>query len=299
MLYLNLAIIGMTEGAVYALLGLGLILIYRSTGVLNFSQAAMAMCSAYVAWQITTSAPWLTVWGALAITIAFGALMGAGLYYLIFSRLRDSPPVARLIASVGVAFILPALVRVVWSGQSERGLHLPFQFGSGVVKFSSIALQVQKLGLIAVTVGCGIGLHQWMKRSVTGTALRAVAQNRMAAQMAGVPERRISAAAWAIGGAMAALAGALYVPLAYLDPNMMIPFLPKAFAAALLGGLVNLPMGLVGGLALGAVESVFRGMHGSLPRLAETVGALGIVAFLLIRIERFFVSEHELKAIEQ
>lgn len=298
MLYLNLILIGISIGGVYALLGLGLVLIYRSSGVLNFAQTSMAMISTYVFWEVSRRAPFLTVWGALAAAVLFGAALGAGLYRTIFARLRNSPPLARLIASVGVAFILPAVARVIWSGQSERGVRLPAPFGTKVLRLGFAAIQSEQLALAVVSVVVGVGLHQWMRRSVAGMALRAVAQNRQAAQMLGVPEARISAIAWGIGGGLAALAGALYLPLQYLDPNQMATMLPAAFAAALLGGLVNIPMAVAGGLALGAMESVFRGMHGVFPRLAPTIAALGIVAFLLARIDRFFVSPAELKAIE-
>lgn len=298
MLYLNLILIGASIGGVYALLGLGLVLIYRSSGVLNFAQTSMAMFSTYVYWEVTTRAPFLTVWGALLIAVAFGAGLGVGLYKTIFVRLRDAPPVTRLIASVGVAFVLPALARVIWSGQSDHGIQLAAPFGTKVLRFGFAAIQTEQLALVIVSIATAIGLHQWMKRSVTGMALRAVAQNRQASQMLGVPEARISATAWGIGGALAALAGVLYIPLQYLDPNQMAAMLPVAFAAALLGGLVNLPMALIGGIALGAMESLFRGMHGVFPRLAPTIAALGIVAFLLARIDRFFVTPAELKAIE-
>lgn len=298
MLYINLVIIGVSVGGVYALLGLGLVLIYRSSGVLNFAQTSMAMFSTYVFWEVSRRAPFLTVWGAVIVAVAFGAALGAALYRGIFQRLRNAPPVTRLIASVGVAFILPALARVLWSGQSDTGIRLPAPFGTHVLKFGLAAIQAEQLGLVVVAVAVAIGLHRWMRHSTMGMALRAVSQNRQAAQMLGVPEARVSMTAWAIGGALAALAGVLYLPLQYLDPNQMATMLPVAFAAALLGGLVNLPMSLAGGLALGALESVFRGMHGIYPRLAPTIAALGIVAFLLARIDRFFVSAAELKAIE-
>lgn len=286
---------GISLGAVFALLGLGVVLIYKSSGVLNFAHGSMAMFSTYVYFEIIRTFGGIPVPVATLMAVAFGALLGAGAYYAVFRRMQDAGLLAKVIASLAVAGMLQGTAAFVWRNASQA--RVPSQFGEGTLKFASVSLSHQEIGTILVTLIAGIVLIQVLRRTTFGIALRATAQNRTAAKMLGVREQRVAATSWAIGGGLAAVAGVLVIPLSVLTVYSMIGYMVRGFVAAVVGGFVSLSAALFGGFALGAAQESLKATPAE--QLSSVFAGLVIAALLLGRVERFFALDQELRALQE
>src|SRR5947208_11909961 len=166
------------------------------------------------------------------------------------------------------------------------------------ITVGSATIPAQRIELLVIGASVGIGLTLLMKRTEFGMRVRALAQNPLAARLAGVDERRVHSAVWAIAGATAALAGVLIIPFGVLTPLALSGFQIKALAAALVGGFVSLPAALAGGLGLGVVQELLVGAPAPLNGMRTALSAVLVLALLLFGIERYFVSEQEQRALE-
>lgn len=289
------AVNGLFLGAVFALLGIGVVLIYKSSGVLNFAHGSMAMFSTYVYFEIDRSFG-LPTGASLALAVVAGAAIGAASYRLIFRRMRDAGLLAKVIAALALAGILQGAAAFIWRNVSEG--KLPQQFPGGSLHLGSISLGWQQIGTILITLGAGFGVVSLLKHTHFGISLRATAQNRTAARLLGVREDRVAGTAWALGGGLAALAGALVIPLSALTVYSMLGYMVRGFVAAVVGGFVSLPAAIAGGFGLGVAQESLLAVP-SLSSLSRVFAGLVIAALLLARIERFFALEQELRALEE
>jgi len=286
---------GISLGAVFALLGLGVVLIYKSSGVLNFAQGSMAMFSTYVYFEITRTFDGIPVVVATLMAVAFGALLGATAYVAVFKRMQGSGLLAKVIASLAVAGILQGTAAFLWRNASQA--RVPQQFPEGALRTGTVGLGYQEIGTIVLTLAAGAALMSLLRYTTFGIALRATAQNRMAARMLGVRETRVAATSWAIGGGLAALAGVLVIPLAVLTVYSMLGFMVRGFVAAIVGGFVSVPAALIGGFTLGAAQEGLRATP--LDQLSSVFAGLAVAALLLGRVERFFALDQELRALQE
>ena len=286
---------GLSLGAVFALLGLGVVLIYKSSGVLNFAHGSIAMFSTYIYFEITRSFSGIPLPVATIMAVAFGALLGAGFYLTVFRRMQEAGLLAKVIASLAVAGVLQGTAAFIWRNASQA--RVPQQLPEGSLRVSSIGLSYQEIGTILITLAVGIGLILVLRHTTFGIALRATAQNRMAARMLGVRETRVAATSWAIGGGLAALAGVLVIPLAVLTVYSMTGYMVRGFVAAVVGGFVSLPAALIGGFALGAAQESLKATPAD--QLSSVFAGLAIAVLLLARVERFFALDQELRALQE
>jgi branched-chain amino acid transport system permease protein len=294
-LFLQLLLNGISLGAVFALLGLGIVLIYKSSGVLNFAHGSMAMLSTYVYFEVTRPGHALPVPAALLVAVAFGCALGTGVYWLVFRRMQAANLLAKVIASLAVAGILQGLAAFIWRNTPQTK---PPLLAQGTLKItSSYGLSWQEVVTILSTLAVGLGIMAVVKYTTFGISLRATAQNRMAARMLGIRENRVAGASWAIGGGIAALAGVLVIPLAALTVYSMLGYMVRGFVAAVVGGFVSLPASIIGGFTLGAVQEGIRATP--LEELSRVLAGLAIAVLLLARVERFFALEQEIKALEE
>ena len=286
---------GVFLGAVFALLGIGVVLIYKSSGVLNFAHGSMAMFSTYVYFEVDRSlGPPVVV--SVIVAVLAGAAIGAGSYILIFKRLRDAGLLAKVIAALAVAGVLQGAAAFIWRGALQA--RPPQQFPDGALRIGGVGLGWQQLGTVVLTLLVAAGVIALVRYTTFGVALRATAQNRTAARLLGVQQDRVAATSWAIGGGLAALAGALVIPLSVLTVYSMLGYMVRGFVAAVVGGFVSLPAALVGGFGLGAVQESLLAFD-SLRSLSRVFAGLVIAALLLFRVERFFALEQELRALEE
>jgi branched-chain amino acid transport system permease protein len=248
---LPFVISGLSTGAIYVLAGIGLVILFRASGVLNFAQGALGAVAALIAWTIIDSGyeQWLGwIAGIIAATIL-------SLFYgrLIAPRLAHSDPIIRAVATLGFALILLGFVEWVW-GETPRSLRLPtdtwgfYVFGVRVTYTRAIAFILSLIitGAVALFLG----------RSRLGLSMRALANDRDISALLGVPVLRVDAWAWVLAGALAGASGLMLANLVRLQAQSLTFMVIPAIAAAIAGRLRSLGATVVGGLAIGIVEAV-------------------------------------------
>ena len=278
---------GLSAGSLYALVALGIVLIYRATRILNFAHGDVATFGTFVA--LTLLGERVPFSGALLLSLLAGAVLAVAFYFgvLVTAQRRDANLLGQVILTLGLALILQGVTIAVWGAEP-----LPFPFPiSDTRTFTLGGVVVSHLALATLSVGVvgSVLLYLLVQRTRLGLALRATSENLSAAQTLGLPTRPILALAWGVASALGVLAGVFLAPVLLLDPFFMLdPFL-KAFAAAVLGGLNSLPGAVVGGLVLGVAESL-TGAWISI-QFKNTLAFVVIIVVLLVRPEGLFGTE--------
>jgi len=291
---------GLTAGTLYGLVALGIVLLYRSSRVLNFAHGDLATLAAFVGFtlllrrQPPTPFPigpqtgWWSFLPAMAGALLVAALAGAAFYFLIIRPVKEATLLGRIVVTLGLALAINGLVVLVWGADTKV---FPFPLSDvrvyrlGGVVISQLSLGLTTAGLVLVAL-----LYLLVQRTRVGLAMRAVAQDLTAAQALGIPSRRIFALTWGLAGMLAAAAGILAAPVTLLTPFMMLdPFL-KGFAAAVLGGMDSLPGAVLGGWLLGLAESLFAGYISF--KFKTTLAFLIIILTLMLRPEGLLGREY-------
>jgi len=272
----QLIVNGLALGSLYGLTALGLVLIFKTTDVVTFAQGETAMVSAFVAFtQLTTLQ--LPFAAAFALTLIFATLLGILVERLILRYVSPTPILNPIIVTIGLALILPGVAGWIWGYETRP---FPAPVTGPPFRLGAVVMTQMNALIFAVTLLLMVILFAFFRYSLTGVAMRAVAQNRLAAQLMGININHINAIGWGVGTALSAVTGVLIAPLNYLDPNMMGDVVLKAFAAAVLGGFTSLPGAVVGGLLLGILDSV---VGYQVPELRTTIAFVLIVLILVMR----------------
>jgi branched-chain amino acid transport system permease protein len=256
--FLQLVASGAALGAVYALVGLGFVVIYRATGVINFAQAGMVVFGAFLVYNATFT--WgMPFWLAVLVSMALGALLGVVLERLILRRMAGRPVYAVILVTVGILLLLESVVTTIWrnpaaSIETPWGLHKVT-----VGDISLLQVDVATVALAGIVLAAFFAFFRYTKY---GVAMRATAIDQEAALAQGISVRRIVALSWAIAGVVAVLAGTMLGagagPGVGLGVGIGIISL-KALPAVVLGGLDS-PLGaVVGGLTIGIAELLTAG----------------------------------------
>ncbi len=249
-IFLQQVLNGLTIGSVYALVALGLTLVYGILHVPNFAHGALYMAGAYAMFYFV-SALGANYW--VAMLGATGAVAGLAVLAerLIFHRLRDAPKLYDMIAAIGLLLFMEAAAQAIW-GADFRRLAAPFP---QILRFGGLVAPAQRLIIIGAAFGLMIGLHLFLKRTMLGATIIATAQNREGAALVGINATRVSMLTFAISGALAAVAAALYAPINLIYPAMGDLVILKAFVIIILGGMGSIPGAIIGGLIIGFAES--------------------------------------------
>ncbi len=273
-------VLGLAQGSLYALMALGMVLIFKTTDIVNFGQADMTMFSAYVGFTLMVGLGW-PFWAALPLVIAFGFLLGIVVERLALRPAQQAPVVSLLIVTLGVALMLNAIASWIWGFDPKS---LPYAISGPPVVLGNIILTRHDLVIFGTTILLSVGFFALLKFTKIGTAMRAAAQNRLGAQLLGIPVHRINMLSWGLGVALGAVAGVLIAPLVFLDLYVMVFVMLKGFAAAVLGGFTSLPGAIVGGLLVGLFESLLIAVPFELVnQLKETLVFVLIVVLLAVR----------------
>ena len=278
---LQYALTGLSAGSLYALVALGIVLIYRSTRVLNFAHGDIATLATFVAFSLLSHrAPFLL---AVAGSLAVGAAVGALFYFSVLLRAQRQGAnlLGMVILTLGLALILQGVVVALWGAEP---VSLPFPISdTATYRLGGVVVSQLALATIAAGVAGSALLYLLVQRTRLGLAMRATSENVMAAQTLGIPTRLVLGAAWAVASTLGVVAGIFLAPALLLDPFFMLdPFL-KGFAAAVLGGINSLPGAVVGALLLGVAESL-TGAYLSI-QFKNTLAFVIILAVLLLRPE--------------
>ncbi len=241
---------GLTLGSVYALVALGLTLVYGILHIPNFAHGALYMVGAYVAFHLVRAAG-LNYWAGMAGAAAAVAALAVLSDRLIFHRLRDAPPLHDMIAAIGLLLFLEAVVQAVWGAEFHR---LPAPYPQ-IVRVFDLVAPAQRLIIIAAAFGLMAALHLFLTRTLTGSTIVAMAQNRDGVALVGIDATRVSVLTFAISGALAAVAATLFAPINLIYPAMGNLVIMKAFVIIILGGMGSIPGAILGSMVIGFAES--------------------------------------------
>ena len=278
---------GLATGSLYALVALGIVLLYRTSRILNFAHGDLATFGTFVAFALLTAARW--PFGAAAGAGVLGtAALGTAVFFLIIRPAREATLLGKIVITLGVALALQGATAILWGTDTKT---MPFPLSdTQVYRLGTVAVSQASVGSFAVGLALMGALYGLVQHTRVGLAMRAVSQDAVAAQVLGIPVRRVFALTWGLASALGAASGILLAPVTLLDPYMMLdPFL-KGFAAAVLGGMDSLPGAAVGGLVLGAAEALF-GAYVSV-KFKTTMAFLVIVAVLAVRPEGLLGREY-------
>lgn len=273
---------GTAIGFIYALIALSMVLIYKSTDVINFAQGEMAMFSTFICFTL------IAVFGLpllLVFLLAFpiGAIIAAVTEKTVIRPLAGAPPLNSLIVAIGLFYIFHFGAGWIWGYDAFPFPSLlpekPVSIGGTFVSPSSLAIAGVSILVLAI-------LYLFLERSREGVAMRAASMNQNAARLMGISVGKVSMLSWAIAGGIGAIAGLLAAPITFIDTQMMFFVLLKALAGAILGGFNSLPGAVIGGVTVGIIESLTTVYLSA--SVDDAVAFVVIVAVLMIKPEGLF-----------
>src|SRR5256885_2450215 len=283
-------IIGLSLGGIFALAALGIVLIYRVTGVLNFAHGAMGMFSTFVAWQVFYGfphpglAPWAVTAEAIAAGLLFAMVMGLVLEFAVFRWVRNRPQIVKAVITIGVLLALQSTASLIWKNNQY---HLPIYIAPQTWTFSvaDVPIGANYIVIIVAALALAFGLGAFLRYTGFGRSMRAVSDSPTSASLWGVPVGRVGAVSWMLGSLIAAVAGILITPFINFDTTSLTLLIVDSLAAALIGGLVSLPLTVLGGFLLGLLET-YPTMWVQSLGLPRLIALMVILAVLIIRSPR-------------
>ena len=277
---IRFALLGLATGAIYALLSQGLVLIYRGSGLLNFAQGAMAMFGAFAYYQMTVR-DGLPEAVSIPLALAACAVLGALVHLVILRTMRRASALSRVIATLGVVLVLQSAAFLIYG---QNPLQVPSVLPSSTVHLfsNSLAIGQDRIRIFGICLVLSAALYLVYRLTPFGRVTTAVAENELAAAAFGLSPDVVAAANWAIGSALAGLAGILIAPILYLEPTSLVLLVIPAMAAALIGGFSSFPITLVTALVLGVAQSEIE-RYVSQPGWATAAPFLAVIGVLIVR----------------
>ena len=247
---LSTLINGLSLGGIYAMIALGYTMVYGIAKMLNFAHGDIIMVGGYVIYVfMATKNPLL----AICMAVIFCVVLGVVIEKVAYKPLRGASPLAVLITAIGMSYLLQSLAQIIFG--SANKMVTVYEFGS--VNFLGVPVQISALVTLGVTIVAMIALTLFVKYTRVGRAMIAVSEDKGAAQLMGININSIITITFAIGSALAALAGLFYL-LKAPSISSTLGAMPgiKAFTAAVIGGIGSIPGAMLGGILLGMVESI-------------------------------------------
>ncbi|HTK15619.1 MAG TPA: branched-chain amino acid ABC transporter permease [Acidimicrobiia bacterium] len=268
---------GIQNGAVYASLAIALVLIFRTTGILNFAQGEIALYSTYIVWKLTTTG--MPVWLAILIAIVISFVGGALIERVVIRPVERSSPLVIVIVTIGMFLAINSLTQLQF-GSGEQVL--PSFYPQHTWRPGGVLISSNTLALVSVLAVECLLLYVVLQRTKLGLAFRGVASNPESSRLLGVPVGRILMVGWGLAAAVGALAGALVVPTTTgLVPSSMQQILVFAFAAAALGGFDSVFGAVVGGMIVGVADALTIGYVHTL-RGIDLLVPFGLILLVLL-----------------
>ena len=270
---------GISTGALYALVALGLVVVYKATSVVNFAHGEMFMLGGFLAFTFHVMLGWQYM-VSLVLAVIGSFVLGIGVDRIAFRPLMQRQTlVSVLLCMVGLSFFLKGAARHLWGGKGDY-LTFPPLVSPEPMQFGGIMIMSQQL---VVLIACGIVMAVFMvffKLTRAGRFMQATADNPKAAKLVGLRVDRVYMMTFGVGAAVAGAAGVLMAPLTLLYPDMGFMLFIKGFAAAVLGGLTSIPGALLGGFLIGIIEQLAAGYWHT--------GLQEVAAFIIIMIVMIF-----------
>ncbi|GHA69196.1 branched-chain amino acid ABC transporter permease [Formosimonas limnophila] len=263
--FFQLLIGGVVVGSIYAMIALGYTMVYGILGIINFAHAEVMMIGAMVA--MTVSSILIAAGLPLLVVLLLAALVAMMACMILsycmerfaYRPLRNAPKLTPLITAIGLSFLIQAVAQLIW-GKSPRPFPelLP---STRVILFGDVGITVREIVIVGLSIVMMMGLLTLVERTKLGRAMRATSENVGVTGLMGVNPNRVISATFMIGAALAAVAGIMYAMNSGGKAHFYMGFMPgmKAFVAAVLGGIGNIPGAVVGGIVLGLAEAFGAG----------------------------------------
>ena len=272
---LQLLFAGLSQGAVYALIAIGFVAIFTVSGVINLAQGEFAALAGLVA--ISARASGLPLPVAVVVAVATVAVVAVVMERLTIAPVKAMTTLVSLILTLGVSTALKALMLLVY-GPNAEGLEA---ITPGVVTLAGVSIRYQDLWILLVAAVVSAAVYWFYDRTLTGKALRACAEQPVAARLVGISLSRASLISFLIAGVVGALAGVLASPVYFTSWESGLALGLKGFVAATLGGLVSVRGAVLGGLVLGVLETLTAGYIST--GLRDAVAFLLLIVVLVVR----------------
>ena len=285
--FLQFTLGGISFGMVYAAIALSLVLIWRGTRILNYSQGAMAMLTTFIALTVINHTG--SYWAGFATALASGLVLGALIERVAIRPVENKPPLNAVVVTIGLLVFLEGIAGIFYGGQYRS---FPTAFSVTGLHAGSVPLGISRndLFVAAAVLVAALALAALFRYTSAGLRLRATAFNAYAARLLGVRVGRVLTLGWALAGLIGALAGLLVSPDTFLYPSSMDSIFVLGFTAAVIGGLDSPVGAIVGGLSLGLALNYVGGYLGS--HLVLIFGLIALVAVLMIRPSGLFSVSH-------
>jgi branched-chain amino acid transport system permease protein len=263
---------GIMFGSTYAIVALGLTLVMGILNIPNFAHGHLYMIGGYVTFFFMASVG-LGYWLALVMSVIVLGIVGVLMERFVYRPLNDQPHINAFIAAIGSLLFLEAFALVVWGPQ---GLRIANPYPQ-IFDVFGITMSVQRLLVIFGAIILILLLHFFLKKTIIGTTIEAVAQNQEGAMLNGINVNRVSAMTFAISASTAAVAASLLAPIFMLSPSMGAILGMKAFIIVILGGMGSIPGAIIGGYILGLIEALGGGYVSAAYKDVFAFGALILI----------------------
>ncbi len=252
--FLQLMLTGLMVGAIYSLVAVGFVLIYKASGIFNLAQGELLMIAAYMCWAFLVQAH-LPLWLGLLLTLGAAALLGLVIERLALRPMIGQPLFAIVMITIALSIILKGIVTGIWRGSQY---YFPEFLAAAPMHLGGVILSQQHLYCFVAAILAVVALTFYFNRTKSGLAMRAVAEDHQVAQSTGVSVKMVFAMTWAIAAIVSAIGGILLGSINGVNFNLSVLGL-KALPVVLLGGLDSILGAIIAGLAVGVLENVAAG----------------------------------------
>ncbi len=287
----QLLVDGLAMGACYGLFGLAVVIIYKTSEVLNFAAGETAMVSTFVAYHIMVISGY-NFWIAFVVALVFVGILGVAVEYFFLRPAKNPTLLGLIVITIGAQMLLMGLASWKW-GAEQKQFSIPFSYKVTHEPISGFIISEWAIAVFVVAAVVMTFLYFFFKYTKIGTAMRATQQNKHAAKIMGIKTDRVFAFSWAFSSIIGALAAMLLSAKNILDPGFMMESFLRAFASAVLGGLMSIPGVLIGGFIMGLVENFFGYV---LPAWKPITAFVVIVLVLCVRPSGLF-AKHWVKKV--
>jgi branched-chain amino acid transport system permease protein len=283
----QLIVEGLAIGACYGLFGIAVVIIYKTSEVVNFAQGEMAMVSTFIAYHILTYYQY-PFWLAFILTLVFSALLGIFIEFAFLRPAKDPSTLGLIVITLGAEMLLMGLAGWKW-GAEQKEFELPLSYQVTHEPIPGVVINDWDMAVFITTGLVMVMLYLFFKYTKLGVAMRATQQNQTAAKIMGIRVERVFSLAWGFSSIIGAVAAMFFASRATLDPNFMMEPFMRAFAAAVLGGLMSIPGVILGGGLMGLIENFFGYLW---PEWKPIVAFVVIILVLCIRPSGLFAKHH-------
>lgn len=268
---------GITVGSIYSLVAMGFSVIYSSTRVINFAQGEFSMLGGMLVYTFCTRAGMPMPLG-FVLAVLLVALVGAGFERVAIHHLKDGSVITIIVVTIGFSIFLRAVSKLIWGTDPVK---IAAFSGEKPIRFLGASIVPQSFWVFGFTIAAVLLVFLFFNRTLVGKGMRAVAANSDAASLVGVSSSMSSLMAWTLAAALGAAAGIVIAPIKFASYSMGTMLGLKGFTAAILGGLGSAPGAVVGGLALGVLETIVAGVFPS--GYKDALAFLILIVVLLVR----------------